>query len=49
MLGISVGARLTHESHTGLSGTPTIMDNSVFVGAEDQGLYAYTPYGEPVV
>ncbi len=33
----------------GLSGSPAIMDNSVFVGGEDNGLYCYTPYGEPVV
>jgi len=25
------------------------MDNSVFVGAEDSGLYCFTPFGEPAV
>jgi len=34
---------------SGLSGSPAIMDNSVFVGGEDNGLYCFTPYGEPVV
>jgi outer membrane protein assembly factor BamB len=32
-----------------LAGSPAIMDNAVFVGSENDGLYAYTPYGEPVV
>lgn len=31
----------------GLAGTPVIVDNAVFVGAQDQGLYCYTPYGQP--
>ena len=34
---------------TGLSGSPAIMDNSVFVGGQDNGLYCFTPYGEPSV
>jgi len=32
-----------------LAGSPAIMDNAVFVGSENDGLYAYTPFGEPVV
>lgn len=33
----------------GLTGSPAIMDNAVFVGGNDMGLYAFTPFGEPVV
>jgi len=33
----------------GLAGTPVIMDNAVFVGSQDDGMYAFTPYGEPAV
>jgi outer membrane protein assembly factor BamB len=49
--GLRIGGEIVWLAKTGagLNGTPTIMDNSVFVGAEDHGLYAYTPYGEPVV
>jgi outer membrane protein assembly factor BamB len=49
--GLRIGGEIVWIARTGagLSGTPAIMDNSVFVGAEDQGLYAYTPFGEPVV
>jgi outer membrane protein assembly factor BamB len=49
--GLRIGGEIVWLAKTGagLTGTPTIMDNSVFVGAEDHGLYAYTPYGEPVV
>jgi outer membrane protein assembly factor BamB len=49
--GLRIGGEIVWLAKTGagLSGTPTIMDNSVFVGAEDNGLYAYTPFGEPVV
>jgi outer membrane protein assembly factor BamB len=49
--GLRIGGEVVWLAKTGvgLNGTPTIMDNSVFVGAEDHGLYAYTPYGEPVV
>ena len=32
-----------------LAGSPAVMDNAVFVGSENDGLYAYTPFGEPVV
>ncbi len=49
--GLRIGGEVVWLAKTGagLSGTPAIMDNSVFVGAEDKGLYAYTPFGEPVV
>jgi outer membrane protein assembly factor BamB len=49
--GLRIGGEVVWLAKTGagLSGTPAIMDNSVFVGAEDKGLYCYTPYGEPVV
>jgi len=49
--GLRIGGEIVWLAKTGagLSGTPTIMDNSVFVGAEDKGLYCYTPFGEPVV
>jgi outer membrane protein assembly factor BamB len=49
--GLRIGGEIVWLAKTGagLGGTPTIMDNSVFVGAEDKGLYCYTPFGEPVV
>jgi uncharacterized phage protein gp47/JayE len=31
-----------------LSGTPSISDNAVLVGAGDGGLWIYTPYGLPM-
>ena len=33
----------------GLAGTPVIMDNGVFVGSQNDGMYAFTPYGQPPV
>ena len=49
--GLRIGGEVVWLAKTGagLSGTPVIMDNSVFVGAEDHGLYCFTPFGEPVV
>jgi len=49
--GLRIGGEVVWLAKTGagLSGTPVIMDNSVFVGAGDHGLYCFTPYGEPVV
>jgi outer membrane protein assembly factor BamB len=49
--GLRIGGEVVWLAKTGagLSGTPAIMDNSVFVGAEDKGVYCYTPFGEPVV
>jgi outer membrane protein assembly factor BamB len=49
--GLRIGGEIVWLAKTGagLSGTPAIMDNSVFVGAENKGLYCYTPFGEPVV
>jgi outer membrane protein assembly factor BamB len=49
--GMRIGGEVVWIAKTGagLSGSPAIMDNSVFVGAEDDGLYCYTPFGEPVV
>jgi outer membrane protein assembly factor BamB len=49
--GLRIGGEVVWLAKTGagLSGTPVIMDNSVFVGAEDGGLYCFTPFGEPVV
>lgn len=32
-----------------LSGTPSIVDNAVIVGAGNSGLYVYTPFGRPMV
>ncbi len=34
---------------SGLSGTPVIMDNAVFVGSQNNGMYCFTPYGEPAI
>jgi len=36
------------ETQATLSGTPTISDNAVLVGAGDGGLWIYTPYGLPM-
>jgi len=49
--GLRIGGEVVWLARTGvgLSGSPAIMDNSVFVGAENDGLYCYTPFGEPVV
>ncbi len=49
--GLRIGGEVVWLAKTGagLSGSPVIMDNSVFVGAEDHGLYCFTPFGEPVV
>jgi outer membrane protein assembly factor BamB len=49
--GLRIGGEVVWLAKTGagLSGSPVIMDNSVFVGAEDRGLYCFTPFGEPVV
>ena len=49
--GLRIGGEVVWLAKTGagLSGSPVIMDNSVFVGAEDNGLYCFTPFGEPVV
>ena len=49
--GLRIGGEVVWLARTGagLSGSPAIMDNSVFVGGEDNGLYCFTPYGEPVV
>jgi outer membrane protein assembly factor BamB len=49
--GLRIGGEVVWlaKTGTGLSGTPVIMDNSVFVGAEDSGLYCFTPFGEPAV
>ncbi len=49
--GLRIGGEVVWlaKTGTGLSGTPVIMDNAVFVGAQDHGLYCFTPYGEPVV
>jgi outer membrane protein assembly factor BamB len=49
--GLRIGGEVVWLAQTGagLSGSPVIMDNSVFVGAEDHGLYCFTPFGEPVV
>ena len=49
--GLRIGGEVVWLARTGagLSGSPAIMDNSVFVGGEDNGLYCFTPYGEPSV
>ena len=49
--GLRIGGEVVWLAKTGagLGGSPVIMDNSVFVGAEDNGLYCFTPFGEPVV
>jgi outer membrane protein assembly factor BamB len=49
--GLRIGGEVVWLAKTGaaLAGSPAIMDNGVFVGAEDHGLYAFTPFGEPVV
>jgi outer membrane protein assembly factor BamB len=49
--GLRIGGEVVWLAKTGatLAGSPAIMDNAVFVGGEDHGLYAYTPFGEPVV
>jgi outer membrane protein assembly factor BamB len=49
--GLRIGGEVVWLAKTGagLAGSPAIMDNSVFVGGEDNGLYCFTPYGEPVV
>lgn len=49
--GLRIGGEVVWLAKTGagLSRSPVIMDNSVFVGAEDHGLYCLTPFGEPVV
>ncbi len=48
---LRIGGEVVWLAKTGasLGGSSAIMDNSVFVGAEDDGLYCYTPFGEPVV
>jgi outer membrane protein assembly factor BamB len=33
----------------GLYGTPAVVDNAVIVGAEDTGLYVFTPFGLPMI
>ena len=49
--GLRIGGEVVWLARTGaaLAGSPAIMDNSVFIGGEDHGLYAFTPFGEPVV
>jgi outer membrane protein assembly factor BamB len=49
--GLRIGGEVVWlaKAGAGLTGSPVIMDNSVFVGAEDHGLYCFTPFGEPVV
>ena len=49
--GLRIGGEVVWLARTGagLSGSPAIMDNAVFVGGEDNGLYCFTPYGEPAV
>jgi len=49
--GLRIGGEVVWLAKTGAgpSGSPAIMDNSVFVGGEDNGLYCFTPYGEPSV
>jgi outer membrane protein assembly factor BamB len=49
--GLRIGGEVVwlHKTGAGLAGTPAISDNSVFVGGEDNGLYCFTPYGEPAV
>ena len=49
--GLRIGGEVVWLARTGagLNGSPAIMDNSVFVGGQDNGLYCFTPYGEPAV
>ena len=49
--GLRIGGEVVWLAKTGagLAGTPVIVNNTVFVGAQDDGLYAFTPYGEPPV
>ncbi len=49
--GLRIGGEVVWLAKTGagLSGSPAIMDNAVFVGGQDNGLYCFTPYGEPAV
>jgi outer membrane protein assembly factor BamB len=49
--GLRIGGEVVWLAKAGsaLAGSPAIMDNAVFVGSENDGLYAYTPFGEPVV
>jgi outer membrane protein assembly factor BamB len=49
--GLRIGGEVVWLARTGagLTGSPAIMDNAVFVGGEDKGLYCFTPFGEPVV
>jgi len=49
--GLRIGGEVVWLAKTGaaLAGSPAIMDNSVFVGSENDGLYCFTPFGEPVV
>ena len=49
--GLRIGGEVVWlaKAGTGLAGTPVIMDNAVFVGSQDNGMYAFTPYGEPPV
>ncbi len=47
--GLRIGGEVVWlaKAGAGLTGTPVIMDNAVFVGSQDDGMYAFTPYGEP--
>jgi outer membrane protein assembly factor BamB len=49
--GLRIGGEVVWlaKAGSGLAGTPVIMDNAVFVGSQDDGMYAFTPYGEPPV
>jgi outer membrane protein assembly factor BamB len=38
----------TATTGAGLSGTPSVVDNAVIVGAGDDNLYVYTPFGMPM-
>jgi outer membrane protein assembly factor BamB len=51
VVGYRPSGALSWETSTGagLSGTPAIVDNAVIVGAEDTGLYVFTPFGLPMV
>jgi outer membrane protein assembly factor BamB len=48
-LRVSGGIVWLAKAGSALAGSPAIMDNAVFVGSENDGLYAYTPFGEPVM